>query len=182
MTIGDVAGRGIRAASVMGRIRPALRAYVLDGRRPAEAVERLDRLIKEGEGQEMTTLFHLHFDPRTATAEYVRAGHPPALLRCPDGTVVELDGGGTPPLGVLDRIEYRTHSVDVPPGSLLLLYTDGLIERRDVDLTRGLARLKDVLARSPVQPDECLQFLAGEFSSDAIPDDVAMLAMTTRGA
>ena len=83
LTIGDVAGRGLIAASIMGRIRPALRAYVLDGHGPAEALERLDRLMKESETPNMATLFHLHYDPKSGFASYVRAGHPPALLRRP---------------------------------------------------------------------------------------------------
>ena len=66
----------------------------------------------------------------TATAEYVRAGHPPALLRLPDGRIADLDGPGTAPLGILDGDEFREHAVAIPRGSLLLLYTDGLIERR----------------------------------------------------
>jgi serine phosphatase RsbU (regulator of sigma subunit) len=179
--IGDVAGRGIRAAAVMGRIRPALRAFVLDGYGPAEAVERLHRLIKESELPEMTTVFQLQFDPQRGVAEYVRAGHPPALLRLPGGEVTELAGGGTPPLGVFDDFEGSSHSVEVPPGSLLLLYTDGLIERRDEDLEAGLARLRDLLRRAPAGAEECLQWLSAEVSAGEIPDDVAMLAMATTG-
>ncbi len=177
--IGDVAGRGIRAASVMGRLRPALRAYVLDAHGPAQATERLDRLMREFERTEMTTVFHLQYDPATGNAEYVRAGHPPGLLRLSDGEVIELGGGGTPPLGILEQMEYRSHAVQVPPGSLLLLYTDGLIERRDDDLANGLARLKWSLARGPEGAAECLDQLAEEFSAEAVPDDVAMLAMAT---
>jgi serine phosphatase RsbU (regulator of sigma subunit) len=179
--IGDVAGRGIRAAAVMGRIRPALRAFVLDGYGPAEAVERAHRLVRESERPEMTTVFQLQFDPERGTAEYVRAGHPPALLRLPGGDVTELSGGGTPPLGVFDDFEGRSHSVEVPRGSLLLLYTDGLIERRGEDLTAGLARLRDLLARAPAGAEECLQWLAAEVSAEEIPDDVAMLAMAIAG-
>ena len=179
--IGDVAGRGIRAAAVMGRIRPALRAYVLDGYGPAEAVERVDRLVKEAERSEMTTLFQLHFDPGSGAAEYVRAGHPPALLRLPGGEVTELAGAGTPPLGVFDDFQGHSHPAELPPGSLLLLYTDGLIERRGEDLDAGLARLKGLLARAPAGAEECLQWLASEVSADEIPDDVAMLAVATAG-
>jgi serine phosphatase RsbU (regulator of sigma subunit) len=178
--IGDVAGRGIRAASVMGRVRPAHRAYVLDGRGPAESMGRLDRLIKEFDRPEMTTVFHLHFDPASGVAEYVRAGHPPALLRLPGGEVEQLAGEGTPPLGILADLEYAAHRVEIPPGSLLLLYTDGLIERRDHDLGVGLDRLSEALSRAPEGAEDCLEWLAAEFSADAVPDDVAMLAMAVR--
>ena len=117
LTIGDVAGRGLKAASVMGRIRPALRAYVLDGHGPAEALERLDRLMKEvakprdGDASSTST-----YDPASGSARYVRAGHPPALLRLPDGSIEELTRSGTPPLGILEDVEYREHEVEIPRG------------------------------------------------------------------
>ena len=152
VTIGDVAGRGVRAASIMGRVRPALRAVVAEGHPPDEAIRRLDALIKESEQPEMATVFHLRYDPRGETAEYVRAGHPPALLRLPDGEVVDLDGCGTAPLGILDQSEFRQHEVAIPRGSMILLYTDGLIERRGDDLARGLERLRDVFAEAPAPP------------------------------
>jgi PAS domain S-box-containing protein len=180
--IGDVAGRGIRAASIMGRVRPALRAYALDGHGPRDAIERLDGLIRESERPEMTTVFHLHYDPNAGRAEYVRAGHPPALLRLADGTVNSLDGAGTPPLGILEGVAYRSHGVDLPPGSLLLLYTDGLIERRGETVEAGLERLKRAFAAAPQDAEACLAHLAEAFSTDAVPDDVAMLAMATASA
>ena len=117
LTIGDVAGRGIRAASVMGAVRPALRTLVLDGHDPEEALVRLNRQMKEGEPSEMVTLVHLRFDPSTGVAQYVRAGHPPALLRRPDGEVVELGDGGAPPLGVFSDPWCEQASVEVPPGA-----------------------------------------------------------------
>ena len=179
VTIGDVAGRGIRAAAVMGRIRPALRAYVLDGHGPEEALRRLDRLMKEQDRPEMTTVFHLHFDPVTSVARYVRAGHPPALMRRPDGEVVELGGSGTPPVGILEGIEFVEHEVEVTPGSLLLLYTDGLIERRHVDLLTSLGDLKAVFRQAPQSVGGCLDWLEDNLSGEDVPDDVAMLAMST---
>ena len=142
LTIGDVAGRGLSAASVMGRIRPALRAYVLDGHGPAEALKRLDRLMKDSPARDMVTVFHCHYDPASGSARYVRAGHPPALLRRADGEVEELGGPGTPPLGVLEKVDFREHRVEIPPESLLLMYTDGLIERRGTSLREELDRLK----------------------------------------
>ena len=179
VVMGDIAGRGIHAAAVMGRVRPALRAYVLDGYDPVESLQRLHRLIREAEGAEMTTVFQLHFDPSGSRAEYVRAGHPPALLRLPDGRVTELAGDGSPPLGVFDEIEIHSRTVEIPPGSLLLLYTDGLIERRGEDLGMGLERLKELFARAPAGAGDCVAWLADEVSADQIPDDVAILAMAT---
>jgi PAS domain S-box-containing protein len=177
--IGDVAGRGIRAAAVMGRLRSTLRAFVADGHGPREAVERLDRQMKEVDEPEMATAFQIHYDPRSGAASYVRAGHPPALLRLPDGRVEELGGGGTPPLGILEPFTAQAHAVAIPAGSLVLLYTDGLIERRGTDLEVELDRLKRRLAAAPAGPEQCLERLAEEFSAEAIPDDVAMLAFAT---
>jgi PAS domain S-box-containing protein len=178
--IGDVAGRGIRAAAVMGRLRSTLRAYVTDGYTPAEAMDRLDRQMKEAEEPQMATAFQLHYDPATGLADYVRAGHPPALLRLPDATVTELGGTGTPPLGIIEGFRAQPHRIGIPPGSLLLLYTDGLIERRGADLARELARLKGQFANAPAEAQGCLDHLAELFSADTIPDDVAMLAVATR--
>ena len=182
LTIGDVAGRGLTAASVMGRIRPALRAYVLDGHGPAEALERLDRLMKEAPSPEMTTLFHLHFDPAAGSGRYVRAGHPPALLRLPDGSIEQLTGPGTPPLGILEDVEYREHEVEIPAGSLLLMYTDGLIERRDTTLSRELDRLKALVSDAPDEPRACLDWLEESLGADEVPDDIAMVAMSVPSA
>jgi PAS domain S-box-containing protein len=175
--IGDVAGRGIRAASIMGRVRPALRGFIADGHSADESIRRLDALIKESDRPELTTVFQLLYDPNTATAEYVRAGHPPALLRLPDGSVEELRGGGSPPVGILADVEFSVHRADVPPGSMLLLYTDGLIERRGDDLNSALEKLKVRFAAGPDGAQACLEQLADEYGADQVPDDVAMLAM-----
>ncbi len=175
--IGDVAGRGIRAASTMGRLRPAMRGFVADGHPPAEVMRRLDSLIKEAGRPELTTVFYLEYDPRTGAAEYVRAGHPPAMLRRPDGSTEELRGTGTPPLGILPEIEFVVHSVAIPPGTLVLLYTDGLIERRGEDLESALARLRETLAGCSMGAARCLDELAETYGAEMVPDDVAMLAM-----
>jgi PAS domain S-box-containing protein len=180
VTIGDIAGRGIRAAAIMGRVGTALRAYVLDCHRPGDALERLDRLMREFDQPEMTTIFHLQLDPATGSAEYVRAGHPPALLRSPDGRVTQLAGSGTPPLGVLAEVQVQQHSVEIPPGSTLLLFTDGLVERPGSDLAEGLGRLEDALAAAPADLEACLDAIARQFDAEEVPDDVAMLAMRPR--
>jgi serine phosphatase RsbU (regulator of sigma subunit) len=177
VTIGDVAGRGIPAAAVMGRMRFALRAYVVDGYGPSDALGRLDSLIKESEQPEMATIFHLQISADGRQAEYVRAGHPPALLRRPDGSVTTLAGGGTPPLGILRDVECCPHRLELEPGSALLLYTDGLVERRDRDLNAGIDWLGELFARAPRAADECASFLVEQAQVASIPDDVAILVV-----
>jgi PAS domain S-box-containing protein len=178
LTIGDIAGRGIQAATVMGRVSAALRAYVLDRQPPDEALRRVNRVMREWGGPQMATVLHLHLDLASGTAEYVRAGHPPGLIRLPTGEVERLGGEGTPPLGAFDELEYPVHRVDVRPGSLLLLYTDGLIERSDRDFDVELGRLCDALAEAPGGAADCLAWLADRFRAGSVPDDVAMLAMS----
>jgi serine phosphatase RsbU (regulator of sigma subunit) len=108
----------------------------------------------------------------------VRAGHPPALLRLPDGSIEELRGGGSPPVGILRDVEFRVDHTRLPPGSLLLLYTDGLIERRGDNLNAALEKLKGRLAFGGSESaQECLERLADEYNAGEVPDDVAMLAM-----
>jgi PAS domain S-box-containing protein len=178
MTIGDIAGRGIEAAAVMGRVAAALRAYVLDRQPPDETLRGVNRVMREWGGPQMATVLHLQLDLTTGTAQYVRAGHPPGLIRLPDGRVELLEGEGTPPLGTFDELEYRLHTVDVPPGSLILLYTDGLIERSDRNFDVELESLRAGLTEAPGGAAECLQWLAERYNPELIPDDVAMLAVS----
>ena len=177
LVIGDVAGRGVEAAAVMGRLTMALRAYVADGRDPHESVTGLDQLMKTLAQAQMATLFHLNLDLTSHTAEFVRAGHPPALLRRTDGEIVELYGQGSPPLGLVEGAEFGSAEVQVPPGSLLLLYTDGLIERRGQDLNESLERLKLALATAPGDPAAIVNELPAALDAENIPDDIAMLVL-----
>jgi PAS domain S-box-containing protein len=180
LTIGDIAGRGIQAATVMGRVAAVLRAFVLDGKSPDEVLRRVNRVMRDSPDPQMATVLHLQFDLSAGHADYVRAGHPPGLMRLPDGTVEMLAGAGTQPLGVFDDLDCRVHRIAFPPGSLLLLYTDGLIERSDRDFDVELERLCAALAEAPADADGCLRWLAERFSAESIPDDVAMLAVSRR--
>jgi PAS domain S-box-containing protein len=180
LTIGDIAGRGIPAATVMGRVSAALQAYVLDRQPPDEALRRVNRVMREAGPPQMATVLHLQLDLVSGTAEYVRAGHPPGLIRLPGGEVERLGGEGTPPLGTFDELEYRVHRIEVPPGSLRLLYTDGLIERSDRDFDVELGRLCAALAEAPAGAAESLDWLINRFRPESVPDDVAMLTMARR--
>jgi GAF domain-containing protein len=180
VTIGDIAGRGIKAASVMGHVAGVVRAFVLDGKAPDEVVQQTNRVMRAAAQPQMATAVQLELDLETDHVDYVRAGHPPALLRLPDGTVEKLGGKGTQPLGVFDDLDCRTHRADFPPGSLMLLYTDGLIERSDRDFDEELENLAEALRDAPSDAESCLRALAERFSPETIPDDVAMLAVSRR--
>ncbi|MEU9669120.1 MULTISPECIES: PP2C family protein-serine/threonine phosphatase [Streptomyces] len=178
VAVGDVVGHGLRAAGVMGQLRSALSAAsrVADG--PARALEAVGLYARHVEGAESTTVVKTYIDWDTHTLTYSSAGHlPPALLH-PDGTVTFLDRATDPPLGArpehVPRPEARTAFAE---GSTLVLYTDGLIERRHEDIDTGLARLADSLARHGEADPEAL---ADALLADLLPpagntDDTALV-------
>ena len=176
--IGDVSGRGIPAASIMGRLRTAVHAYALDRMPPAETAERVDRLLSGLEGEEMATMLLLRFDTSNHRAEFVRAGHPPALVRDPGGEVYELNGGGgSPPLGLMLERSRPSASHELEPGSMVLLYTDGLIERRGEVIDVGVERLKDAFRDTSDDLQPCLDEIIEAVAEDSAADDVAALLM-----
>jgi PAS domain S-box-containing protein len=177
LVIGDVAGRGIRAASIMGQLRTAVRAYAMEGHSAVDAVQRLHQVAQGFDEAEMATLIHLTLDPATRTAEFVRAGHPPALIRAADATVTELASEGCPPIGIFATARHRSERARFDPGSTVLFYTDGLIERRSEGIDPGLARLKDAFEGAPEEPGECLDFIVDALGASGADDDVALLAM-----
>jgi serine phosphatase RsbU (regulator of sigma subunit)/anti-sigma regulatory factor (Ser/Thr protein kinase) len=178
LVIGDVAGHGLEAAAVMGQFRNALRAYALDGAGPAAAVDRLNRLTRTFEQNDMATLVYGEFDAGMNSMRFVRAGHPPPLLRGPDGEVTAINGRGSLPVGVSPNTHYEADTLELPAGSTLLLYTDGLVERRGETLEDGIGRLKRILGDAP----EALEALCDHVIDTSAPDperadDIAVLAL-----
>ena len=138
LLIGDVAGKGIPAAALMGELRGGLRAGVLDGGEPNEMLRRLDRLaVRAGR---MATVLLVLLDPRTGALRHASAGHLPPLLIEPDGAVRFLRAGAAPPLLAFDPA-VAPGTTTLAPGARLLLYTDGLVERRREPIDQSLARL-----------------------------------------
>ncbi len=184
ITIGDVAGRGIRAASTMGRLRPALRGFVADGHPPAEVMRRLDSPDQGGRaaGDDHglpPPLRPARRGPASTCAPDIRrrcCGSPTAGSR-------SCAARGPPPLGILPELEFAVHRVEIPPGSLLLLYTDGLIERRGDDLDGALgAAARRSLAGCPGGAAGLpRRSWRATLRDRAVPDDVAMLAMAVAG-
>lgn len=175
LAIGDVAGRGVWAAGIMGQLRHALRAYAIEGNSPARIAERLNRLIEPGA---MATLLYLVFDPATWTVQYANLGHPPALVVTPEGSASFLQGG-SPPLGTMLAFSHREETIALRPGSTIVLYTDGLIEVRGEPIDNGLARVAEAATRAFGRDlDGLLDHLLVEVLNRKLAeDDVAILAL-----
>jgi len=182
IVIGDVVGRGIEAAVTMSQLRTALRAYAIDGLQPAEVVRKLHRLadhLDEGVG---TTLVMLDLDPATGEIGYVSAGHLPALHVDAAGGSVFLQGARSSPLGTLQPgVEVPQAQLLLQPGETVLLYTDGLVERREDGIASRLEQLRVAMASAPHELDACLEHVTGELAAgDVRLDDIALLALRLR--
>jgi PAS domain S-box-containing protein len=179
LVMGDVAGKGLGAASMVGRLRSALRAYALEGHDAATAVEQLNRLVwTELDDSQMATLIYVIVDPAEGSVRWVNAGHMPPLLVVGDQLPHFLEGGRSVPLGVLPFPSFEENSVEVRPGATVVLYTDGLVERAGSHIDDGLAKLAEVVRHAPIGPDQlCDHLLAALVPDVGAPDDVALLAL-----
>jgi len=178
LVVGDVVGQGLRAAAIMGQLRNAFRAYGLVESSPAEVVARINRLVMTGEEEAMATLLYLVLDRETGEVAYTSAGHPPPLVLAPDGARF-LEGGRSVPVGAAEPAVFRENTSVLPPGSSLLLYTDGLVERRDVPLERRLRELATAAAggESDDLDQLCDHVLDRVLGPSEPGDDVALLAV-----
>jgi PAS domain S-box-containing protein len=180
MALGDVVGHGIGAASLMGQLRNALRAYALESRSPAEVIARLDRLVQRLESGRMATLLYMVFEPDLGTVRFASAGHLPPLVVDPRGGARYLEGGRTPPLGVAPDAKHIEETAEIEPGSLLVLYSDGLVEERGEGLDRGLATLERAATRESADLDAlCDHIIETLFAERSPNDDVAVLVLRT---
>lgn len=178
VTVGDVVGKGVVAAAVMGQLRNALRVFALEGYAPGDVVRRLSLLSRELPGDQFATLAHLVVDPASGACEYANAGHPVPLVRDSHGQVRWLEGGTTVPLGTVDEpVAPATAAEQLGSGETLLLYTDGLVERRDRPLAEGLALLEHAVGDGPRDLDELLEHVLQRLDVDRREDDVALLGL-----
>jgi serine phosphatase RsbU (regulator of sigma subunit)/anti-sigma regulatory factor (Ser/Thr protein kinase) len=183
LVVGDVAGHGVRAAVTMGRLRTAIHTLAMLELPPAETLQQLNELMQELGVREphFATCVYAIFDAVAGTCEVASAGHLPPLLVRPDGTNELLDVLPAPPLGVGTGL-IQSRELEIADGSLLVLYTDGLVEKRTRDIDEGLRRLRDIFGPgSPEQPleDLCKATLAGVFA-DEHRDDIALLVARLR--
>ncbi|HEY7892157.1 MAG TPA: SpoIIE family protein phosphatase [Solirubrobacteraceae bacterium] len=179
LVIGDVVGRGIRAATMMSELRAGLRAYaVAEPQCPALAVDRLNSLVVRTHGGMVATLLYMVFNIDTVGVRYASAGHLPPLVMTPEGETHFLEHPPAPPLGAAPHPNFEDHEGELPPDSTMLLYTDGLVERRGENLDVGLEHLREVLGSAPADlEDLCSHILVGASAQGAIQDDVALLAV-----
>jgi serine phosphatase RsbU (regulator of sigma subunit) len=182
--IGDVQGHNVTAAGLMGQIRTAVRAYTAVGQAPEEVMRRTNRLLIDLGSDLFASCLYLRIDPARRRAVLSRAGHPPPLLRRPDGRVRVLDLAGGPLLGIEASAVYPSSEVGLSPGSLLVLYTDGLVESPGVDLEDALADLGRRLAEAGDLPLDALADTLVRDVADAEEriDDIALLLLRTRQA
>jgi serine phosphatase RsbU (regulator of sigma subunit)/anti-sigma regulatory factor (Ser/Thr protein kinase) len=176
--IGDVVGHGIRAAASMSRIRNALDFCAIDGLGPAAILRRLNDNFTALGDSDMATVLIAVYDPRVETLQFASAGHPPPLVQRPGARPEYLEGTRGAPLCAVDDMHYTDVEAAVPPGTLLLLYTDGLIERRGESLDEGLDRLVDAVGDAPEKLDDLADHLLERLlGGRRAEDDVALLAL-----
>lgn len=178
LVMGDVAGKGLAGASMVGRLRSALRAYALEGHDGARVVEQLNRLLwTEAEDSQMATMLYVIVDPAASRVHWVNAGHPAPLMLV-DGEPEFLAGASSVPLGVLPFPTYEQVSAPMLPGSTLLLYTDGLVERPGENIDHGMTELAARVQEAPEDPDGlCDHLLATLVPAGGATDDVAILTL-----
>jgi serine phosphatase RsbU (regulator of sigma subunit) len=183
LVIGDVLGHDLTAASAMGQLRNALRAYALDDPSPASVLSRLNRAVDLLDVVELATCLYAVLDPGTLRVTWASAGHLPPLVSPQEGPghIVAADPG--PPLGAVPAAHYVDHTLGLRRGESLALYTDGLVERRGTSIDVGLAHL--VAAAGPYcsAEDMCHRLMAGMLGTEQPHhDDVTLLVVRALAA
>lgn len=172
--IGDVVGRGVSAAAIMGQLRAATRAYALEHGDPATVLTLVDALVEDLVAVPFATVILLVLDPQTGSVDIASAGHPPPVLR--SSGLLEVDGG--PALGAPAEGRPPSTRVALAPGETMLIYTDGMVERRSELLQDRLERLAAEVASGPVPPAELLEHLETVMLGADSRDDAAAVALS----
>ncbi len=174
LVVGDVMGRGVRAAAIMGQLRAAVRAYARLDLPPADVLESLDGAVRDLDAEHIATCVYAVFDANQGTLAYANAGHLPPLLRLDGEAPQRLDAAAGPPLGS-GPFALGEDTVALPAGSLLTLYTDGLVERRDRPLDVGIDALGTHLVSASATTGDVPQQLVRALVPDGSDDDIAVL-------
>ena len=176
MVVGDVAGSGLAAAVIMGRMRSALRAYALEFPGPAEVLRKLDRKMQYFEGDVMATVSYAVLDRASGQLAISSAGHLPPVIAAPGrrGAVAQI--AVDPPVGVADVPRRQVTALALVPGAVLCLFTDGLVERRDEAIDDAITRLCQTVVPGP--PDSvCASIMQALVGSQYPGDDIALLVL-----
>ncbi|QKW10290.1 SpoIIE family protein phosphatase [Streptomyces sp. NA04227] len=186
LVVGDVVGHGLHAAATMGRLRTAVHNFSALDLSPDELLAHLDDLVTRldeesgtGVGVSGATCLYAVYDPVGGRCTLARAGHPGPALVLPDGSVSYPEVPVAPPLGVSEGLPMETTELDLPEGSSLVLFTDGLIERRDRDLGEGLDLLRRTLAHPGRAPHDICRAVLDAMLGERPTDDVALLVART---
>ncbi len=180
VVMGDVVGRGLGAAVVMGRLRSALRAYALEVQDPAVVLERLDRKLQHFERGQMTTVLYAVVDPTLTTVEIASAGHPLPMLAVAGSTPGFAEAEVDLPLGVAALGRRRTSTIELPSGAVLAMFTDGLVERRGELVDVGIGRLAAALTSDSAE-ENCRAVIAALVPESGWADDAALLVIRRDG-
>jgi phosphoserine phosphatase RsbU/P len=190
VVVGDVAGSGLEAAVIMGRIRSALRAYVLETPDPGTALHMLDRKIQYFEPDAMATVLYGLYTPGTGEFTVSSAGHLPPVLAAPGGRAALLPVQPDPPIGVADDPQRRSATIFIPPRALLCCFTDGLVERRDHPIDHGIDKVAAILDQqiaADADPggtiglsaeDTCAAVMRALVGNAPAQDDIAVLILS----
>jgi sigma-B regulation protein RsbU (phosphoserine phosphatase) len=177
LVVGDVAGSGLGAAVIMGRIRSALRAYALEFPGPADVLSKLDRKMQYfEEGDVMATVSYAVLDPDSGQLHVSSAGHFPPVIAAPGQRGARAPGAVDPPIGVADAPVRQVTTLTLPPGAVLCMFTDGLVERRDEPIDDGIARLCQAVTPGPPE-DVCVSVMQALVGRQYPGDDIALLVL-----
>lgn len=177
VTIGDVTGKGVDAARLMVLMRQAIRIAALDSDDPAKIAETCNRLMFSEQGDRLASTFLGVLDPRTRKLTYVSAGHAPPFVRLADGTVKSLESPSMP-LGAFNNAEFECYSTVLAEGSMLIMYTDGIIENTH-DVIAGTEMLEKLIASTALMHSRSPAEFIERTIADAAPrDDIAIMVVT----
>lgn len=178
IVVGDVVGHGLESAVTMGRLRTAVAAFAMSEREPDAVLDRLEEFAETSAGAHFGTVAYALLDASTGRVRYSLAGHLPPLVIAPDGTTALLDGGRSTPLCALGQRPRPVAEVTLEPGSTIVLYTDGLVEKRGTSIDLRLAQLEaQATAAAALDPLSLCDRLLQSLTEGRPTDDVAILAV-----
>jgi serine phosphatase RsbU (regulator of sigma subunit) len=173
--VGDVSGHGVQATTVMARLHFAIRAYAVDGDDPATILQKLSSLVNVSQDGHFATVLCGEVDVAARSLTLANAGHPPALVVAQTGEYLSSPVG--PPVGVAEGVEYPTRTFQLPDNATLIVYTDGLIERRGENPDIGLGRLQSAVAGVDGSVSDLVAAVIAAVAAPQTEDDMVVLGL-----